>query len=99
MKSVAKRNYTGIGIAMGAGLGAVAGVTFGQTGLWLSLGILIGMVIGGIFGRSNDCPECTAAHRSHQLLRTDNQSHKSFFGEGTTLVVPHDSNKFEGFSP
>ena len=71
MKLATKRNYTGIGIALGAGLGAVAGVTFGQTGLWLSLGIVIGMMIGGIFGRSPSCPECAAAHRSHQKLRTE----------------------------
>jgi len=68
MKEVSKPNRTGLGIALGAGLGAFAGLLFGQWGLWLSLGIVIGMLIGGIFGRSPSCPECAAAHQSH---RTD----------------------------
>ena len=64
MKGTSQRNRTGLGIALGTGLGAIAGVIFGRWGLWLSLGIVIGMLIGGILGRSPSCPECAAAHPS-----------------------------------
>jgi hypothetical protein len=62
-----KSNYTGLGIALGAGLGTVAGVLAGHIGLWLSIGIGIGVAIGASFRRKgNECPECTAVHRSHE---------------------------------
>ena len=48
MKGASQRNRTGLGIALGAGLGAIAGVIFGRWGLWLSLGMVIGMLMGGI---------------------------------------------------
>jgi hypothetical protein len=56
---------TGLGIAVGAGLGAAAGFIFGQMGFWLAMGIAIGLVVGGVFGRTK-CPDCAAAHKLHQ---------------------------------
>jgi|HubBroStandDraft_6_1064221.scaffolds.fasta_scaffold353207_2 predicted lysophospholipase L1 biosynthesis ABC-type transport system permease subunit len=60
-----KFKATGLGIALGAALGAAASVILGQTGLWLAIGVAIGLVIGGIFGRSQ-CPTCAAVHKTHK---------------------------------
>jgi len=60
-----KRNYAGLGIALGAALGTVAAVLSGHVGIWLAVGIVLGVAIGGSI-RRNDCPECAAAHARHQ---------------------------------
>ena len=60
-----KRNYTGLGIALGAALGTVAAVLSGHVGIWLAVGIVLGMAIGASV-RRNDCRECAEAHTRHQ---------------------------------
>ena len=59
-----KRNYTGLGVALGAALGTVAAVLSGHVGIWLAVGIVLVMAIGASVGR-NDCRECAEAHARH----------------------------------
>ncbi|WP_445384462.1 hypothetical protein ACT6NV_10795 [Robiginitalea sp. IMCC44478] len=41
------KNYTAMGIALGAGIGAALGVATRNPGLWISLGLVLGIAIGG----------------------------------------------------
>jgi len=43
-----KENKTGVGIALGAGIGTAIGVATDNLGLWLGVGIAIGAGIGTI---------------------------------------------------
>jgi hypothetical protein len=61
-----KSKPTGLGIA----LGAVFGVLAGHVGVWLAVGVAIGMVLGTTFRRrKSDCPQCAQIHRAHELKR------------------------------
>jgi hypothetical protein len=63
-----KSKHAGLGIALGAGLGAVFGVAAGHMGVWLALGVAIGIVIGASFRRKEtNCPECAQIHRVHEM--------------------------------
>lgn len=44
----------GLGIALGAGLGAAITVVLGTGGLWLALGMVIGIVLGGSMSRKRN---------------------------------------------
>jgi hypothetical protein len=52
-----KPKYSGVGIGLGARLGAAAAVLLGSSGLWLAIGMAIGIAIGfvlsGKAGKTN----------------------------------------------
>ena len=65
-----KPKHTGLGLALGAALGTVFGVTVGHVGVWLPIGIAIGMLLGASFrSTKSECPECEQLHRAHALKR------------------------------
>ena len=63
-----KQKFAGLAIALGAALGAVAGAMAGNIGVWLAIGVAIGLAIGlWSRRRAQECPECAAIHRTHDL--------------------------------
>ena len=70
-----KSKHTGLGIALGTALGAVAGVLAGHIAIWLGIGVAIGMALGAsVRRRENECPECAALHRAHELNQKELQN-------------------------
>lgn len=47
----------GLGIAMGAGIGAAVAIILGSGGAWLAIGIVIGLLIGASISRARQTNE------------------------------------------
>ena len=43
----------GLGIALGAGIGAAGAVILGTGGAWLAIGIALGVIVGRMMSRSH----------------------------------------------
>jgi len=66
----AKSKLMGWGIALGAGLGTVAGVMVGHIAIWLGAGLALGILIGStVRRRQMECPQCAQIHRAHEVRR------------------------------
>jgi hypothetical protein len=48
---------SGLGIALGAGLGAAVALLIGSGGLWLALGVALGIVLGASMARKKSAAD------------------------------------------
>jgi len=63
----------GLGIALGAGIGAAIAVILGSGGAWLAIGIAVGIVIGSgnVETKSRACPSLPNSSSPLEAVRND----------------------------